>query len=454
MPSQKLSTPDPVDGGVSPGSYGVLALLCLVYVLNYLDRSLIFILFPPIKKELELSDFQMALLGSTAFVLFYTLLGIPCGRLADRVVRKNMIAVGLLVWSVFSGLTGFAGRFSTLFCCRVLVGVGESTLGPAALSLLSDLFPPRLRGTASALYSAGIPIGAGLALYLGGRLGQDYGWRWAFFILGFPGALLAVVVYLLREPRRGMRDGLATSATPTTSTTSATSATSAASTASAQNDSIAPTDIRLLFRIPTLRYHYAGYAFSSMAATCLSMWMPSYLSRTRGMPLSQVGLYTGLAATIGGLTGSVVGGLAADAWRRVHRGGRMLFCAVAALCSAAAWLVLLNTDSLQVFVFCYGLVMGSGLSWLGPAAADMQDIAGPKLRGLGTGVYFFIVNVIAAGIAPPCIGKLNDVLGVASDPLQMRRSLLVAPIACVISAVLLYLGARSAARASGPQPAA
>ncbi|MBL9006168.1 MAG: MFS transporter [Myxococcales bacterium] len=430
MLSQKPASSGALQGNadVAPASYGVLALLCLVYVLNYIDRSLIFILFPPIKKELQLSDFQMALLGSTAFVLFYTLLGIPCGRLADRVVRKNMIGIGLLVWSVFSGLTGFAAQFSSLFACRVLVGVGESTLGPAALSLLSDLFPPRLRATASALYSAGIPIGAGLALYLGGRLGQDHGWRFAFMVLGFPGVLLALVVFLLREPARGVHDSAPIS--------------------HADPHKLAPTDIGLLFRIPTLRYHYAGYAFSSLAGTCLSMWMPSYLSRTRGMPLSQVGLYTGIAAMIGGLLGSIVGGLGADAWRRVHRGGRMLFCAVAALCSAATWLVLLHTDSLRLFFFCYGLLMGTGLSWLGPAAADMQDIAGPKLRGLGIGIYFFIVNVIAGGIAPPCIGKLNDVLGVAQDPLQMRRSLLVAPLACVLSAVLLYLGARSAARGS------
>lgn len=429
---------EPLSADVSKVSYAVLALLCLVYVLNYLDRSLIFILFPLIKKDLELSDFQMALLGSTAFVIFYTLLGIPCGRLADRVVRKNMIGVGLLIWSVFSGMTGFAGRFGTLFLCRVMVGVGESTLGPAALSLLSDLFPPRLRATASALYSAGIPIGAGLALYLGGRLGQQYGWRVAFFVLGFPGVLLAIAVFLLREPRRGQRDhethpereadgqsGPAQKAAP-----------------------VRAAEIGHLFRIPALRYHYLGYAFSSMAATCLSMWLPSYLSRTRGMPLSQVGLYTGIAATIGGLAGSLIGGLGADAWRRRHRGGRMLFCAVMALCSAATWLCLLQTDSLRVFFLCYGILMATGLSWLGPAAADMQDIAGPKLRGLGIGVYFFIVNAIAAGIAPPCIGKLNDVLGVAKDPLQMRVSLLVAPLACLLSAFLLHRGARAAARPS------
>ena len=131
----------------SPKAYAwyALALLTLVYVLNFLDRSLIYILFTPIKKEMAFSDLQLALLGTTSFVIFYTALGIPFGRLADRAVRKNMIAGGLAVWSLFSGLTGFANSFWTLFFCRVMVGVGEATLGPAALSLLSDYFPPHRR---------------------------------------------------------------------------------------------------------------------------------------------------------------------------------------------------------------------------------------------------------------------------------------------------------------------
>lgn len=408
-----------LDAPIERSSYVALGLLFVIYALNYLDRSLIFILFPPIKKEFALNDFQMALLGSTAFVIFYTLLGIPCGRLADRVVRKNMIAAGLLIWSVFSGLTGFASGFLTLFLCRVLVGVGESTLGPAALSLLGDYFPPRMRGTASALYSAGIPLGAGLALFLGGVIGQAHGWRFAFYVLGFPGVLFALAVFLLPEPQRGQRD------------------------IAPKTDEGHSRDIGILFRIPALRWHYLGYSFSSLAASALGMWVPTYLSRTRGMPLSRVGLYTGSAAAIGGLIGSLIGGLGADRWRRSHPGGRMLFCAVAAIMAAGCWLILLRTDSLQVLMVCYGLIMAAGLSWLGPAAADIQDIVGPKLRGLGVAVYFFIVNAIASGIAPPCIGRLNDVLGVAQDPLKMRTALLVAPLSCVISALFLYLGARA-----------
>src|ERR1700716_3854346 len=160
-------------------SWYALAVLTAVYVLNFLDRTLIYILFTPIKKELAFTDLQLALLGTTSFVIFYTLLGVPFGRLADRVARKNLIAGGLAVWSLFSGLTGFANSFWTIFFCRLMVGVGEATLGPAALSLLSDYFPPRMRATVQGIYSSGIAIGSGLAFFLGGWIGQTYGWRWA-----------------------------------------------------------------------------------------------------------------------------------------------------------------------------------------------------------------------------------------------------------------------------------
>src|SRR5436305_6693093 len=173
-------------------SWYVLLVLTAVYVLNFLDRSLIYILFTPIKKEMALSDLQLALLGTTSFVIFYTLLGIPFGRLADRVVRKNLIAAGLAVWSLFSGLTGFAHGFWTLFLCRVMVGVGEATLGPAALSLLSDYFPPRIRATVQSIYSSGIAVGAGLAFLFGGQIAQYYNsWRVPFYLLGFPGLVFA-----------------------------------------------------------------------------------------------------------------------------------------------------------------------------------------------------------------------------------------------------------------------
>src|SRR5438270_10193685 len=149
------------------------------------------------------TDLQLALLGSTSFVIFYTLLGVPFGWLADRVPRKLIIGAGLAVWSLFSGLTGFAHSFWSIFFCRLMVGVGEATLGPAALSLLSDYFPPRMRATVQGVYSSGVAVGSGAAFFLGGWIGQSYGWRWAFYLLGFPGLALAAVAFLLREPPRG-----------------------------------------------------------------------------------------------------------------------------------------------------------------------------------------------------------------------------------------------------------
>src|SRR5215813_15329630 len=227
------------ESSVRSYSWYALALLTLVYVFNYLDRTIIYILLPLIKKEMAFTDLQLALLGSMSFVIFFTILGIPFGRLADRSSRKNIIAAGLAVWSLFSGLTGFATGFWTLFFCRVMVGVGEATLGPAALSLLSDYFPPRMRATVQSVYASGITIGAGLAFFLGGFIGMQYGWRFAFYFLGFPGLFFALLVYLLKEQRRGRTE---------------------VTTPNYTSD-----DWKLLLQSRPLRYHYAGYALFAVA---------------------------------------------------------------------------------------------------------------------------------------------------------------------------------------------
>jgi MFS family permease len=159
-----------------PGySWYALGLLTIVNVLNFVDRTLIYLLFTPIKADMYLSDTQLALLGATSFVILFTLLGVPFGRMADRVSRKRLIAAGLAVWSLFSGLTGFAHDFWGIFLCRVMVGVGEATLGPAAFSLISDYFPPRVRATVQAVYSSGIALGAGVAFLVGGPLVKPCG---------------------------------------------------------------------------------------------------------------------------------------------------------------------------------------------------------------------------------------------------------------------------------------
>jgi MFS family permease len=398
-------------------SWYALIVLTLVYVLNFLDRTLIYILFTPIKKEMAFSDLQLALLGTTSFVIFYTLLGIPFGRLADRAVRKNMIAGGLAMWSLFSGLTGFAKGFWTMFFCRLMVGVGEATLGPAALSLLSDYFPPRMRATVQGVYSSGIAIGSGLAFFLGGWIGQSFGWRWAFYFLGFPGLVLAVIVFFLKEQPRGRTEVLTVH--------------------------YSSKDWKILFRSVPLRYLYLGYGLFGIASNNLGIWVPSFFVRVHGMSLALIGTVAGILAIIIGVPVTIMGGYVSDRFRRFGKGGRLLFSTCAALASVPLWLMLLYSDSAPLLLILNCALFALAISWLGPAAADVHDIAGPHLRGLGIGIYFSTVNICAYGIGSPLIGKLNDVLGVTRNPGLMRYSLLVCPVACALSALMLWLGSRS-----------
>jgi len=398
-------------------SWYALLILTAVYFLNFLDRQLIYILFTPIKAEMKFSDLQLALLGTTSFVIFYTLLGVPFGRLADRVSRKKLIAGGLAVWSLFSGLTGFADSFWTLFLCRVMVGVGEATLGPAALSLLSDYFPPRMRATVQGVYSSAIALGGGAAFFLGGWIGQSYGWRSAFYLLGFPGLLLAAVVFFLREPPRGSTEVGAVS--------------------------YGREDWKILFSSVPLRYLYLGYALFGLASNNLGIWVPTFFVRVHGLSLQTIGIAAGILSVAVGLPAMILGGYVSDRFRRLGRGTRMAFTAFAALASVPLWLGLLFSNQMGVLLFLNILLFGLALIWVAPATADLHEIAGPHLRGLGIGIFFSAVNIAAYGIGAPLIGKLNDVLGVTADPGQMRLSLLICPAACALGALLLWRGSRA-----------
>lgn len=396
-------------------SWYALAVLTAVYVLNFLDRTLIYILFTPIKKEMQFSDLQLALLGTTSFVIFYTLLGIPFGRLADRTVRKNIIGAGLAVWSLFSGLTGFADSFWSIFFCRVMVGVGEATLGPAALSLLSDYFPVRMRATVQSIYSSGIAIGGGLAFFLGGWIGQVYGWRWAFYLLGFPGLLLAALVFFLREEPRGRTE-----------------------TRPAQTSA----DWRVLFRSAPFLYICGGYALYGLASNNLGIWVPTFFVRVHELSILFIGTAAGILSITVGIPAMIAGGYVSDRFIRVFKGGRMVFTASSALLSIPLWIALLFVDNLPLLLAVNIVLYALALLWVGPATADVTDLAGPNLRGLAIGIFFSTVNIVAYGIGSPLIGKLTDVFG------DMRISLLVCPVACALAALLLWMGSRARAARS------
>lgn len=411
------TAPTSTETKIGPYAWYALGLLTFVYLLNFLDRTLIYILFAPIKQEMSFTDFELGLLGTTSFVIFFTLLGIPFGRLADRSSRKNMIAVGLAVWSLFSGLTGFATGFWPLFLCRVMVGVGEATLGPAALSLLSDYFPPRMRATVQAIYASGVTLGAGLAFFFGGWIGQYFGWRTAFYFLGFPGLLVAVLVFFLREERRGRTE---------VSTVKYTGK-----------------DWKILFRSVPLRYHYIGYALYGLAANSLSIWGPTFITRVHRYDLATIGFYAGILSLVAGVPATILGGYLSDRFRRVGPGGRMLLSSVAALFAIPIWFLLLFSNNGGMLLLANFVLLGLSLLWVGPAMADVHDISGPHLRGLGIGIFICAVNLTAYGVGAPLIGKINDILGAATNPDMMRYGYLISPFACGLAALFLWLGSRS-----------
>ncbi|MFM5895658.1 MAG: spinster family MFS transporter [Novosphingobium sp.] len=208
-------------------SWYVLAVLVLVYILNFIDRQVLSILAVDIKKDLGLTDGDLGFLGGAAFAVFYALFGVPLGRLADNWNRKKLLSVGLALWSTMTALSGFANNKLTLTFARMGVGVGEATASPTAYSLISDYFPKRQRATALAIYSSGLYLGGGVSLLIGAKIGQLWnaaypgggplglvGWQAAFLAVGLPGLAMALWVSTLREPIRGAMDGYTTASSP------------------------------------------------------------------------------------------------------------------------------------------------------------------------------------------------------------------------------------------------
>jgi MFS family permease len=407
-------------------SYYALALLTFVYVMNFLDRQIIYILFPLIKKEMVFTDTQLALLGGTSFAIFYTLLGIPFGRLADRTSRTKLIAIGVAVWSLFSGLTGFADGFWTLFACRVMVGVGEATLGPAAISLLADYFSPTKRATVTSVYSMGIAVGAGFAAIFGGYLSQ-FGWREAFYIVGFPGIIFAALVFFLREPQR----------TKFTGTT--------------EENPASADDWKSLLSNRAFIMLCLGYAFLGLATNNISIWGATFFSRLYNVSLVNYGYWAGIFTLSAGIPATLFGGAIADWFRRKRSGGRMFYGMILSLVSIPCWLIALFSDNFYLVLPAGFVLLFAALAWLGAAAADATEIAGANRRGLAVAIYFFTVNIAAYLIGAPLIGKLNDLTGIVTNPQtgitenaeMMRYTLLICPFSCLLAAICLWLGSRS-----------
>ncbi|WP_068830560.1 spinster family MFS transporter [Pseudomonas sp. BMS12] len=403
-----------------------VTILMVAYVLSFIDRQILNLLVGPIRRDLAISDTEMSLLMGLSFALFYTICGIPLGRLADTKSRRGLIAIGIIFWSAATAACGMAKQYWQFLFCRIGVGVGEAALSPAAYSLIADSFPPSRRATAMAVYGMGVYLGSGIAFLLGGLvikfasaqgdvvlpvLGEVRPWQLIFLALGAAGVLFTLLMLAVKEPaRRGVGAGVA----------------------------VPLADVGRYIRSNrrTVLCHNFGFAGLSFAGYGSAAWIPTFFIRTYGWDAGQVGVIYGSLVALFGCLGIVFGGRLAD-WLAKH--GRTdanmrvgLYAALGALplvlmfplMPDAFWACVLLAPT----IFCLSMPFG-----VAPAA--IQEIMPNSMRGQASAIYLFVITLFGLGLGPTAVALVTDY--VFADDNALRYSLLIVTTLAVLGSVLL-----------------
>lgn len=413
----------------------VVAVLVLAFTFSFIDRQILSLLVGPIKRDLEISDTQMSLLQGFAFAVFYSIAGLPIGRLVDRHHRINIIAVGVFIWSVMTALCGTARSFLQLFIFRAGVGVGEAALSPSAYSIIADYFPPKRLGFALGVYGMGVYIGAGLALIIGAAviglvsngggmelplIGEVYAWQITFFIVGLPGLLVAFWVWTLKEPdRRGyMRKTVAEDGTET-----------AVEVPVSEVLGYMRTNWRTVVPLNLC------YALSAMMAYGVAAWIPTFFVRTYDWSYPQAGWWYGWVIVIFGTTGVVAGGWMGDVLTsRGIRNGRMMVCAFTGLAALPFTVLypLMDSPWVALVLICFSTFFATFTTGAGPSA--LQELMPNQMRGFASAALIFVVSIIGLGLGPTSIALATDLL--FADEMMLRYSLVVVPAVVLVLAVI------------------
>ena len=384
-----------------------LSVLVVVYTFNFIDRQILSILIEPIKADLGVSDFGMGLLSGTAFAIFYATLGMPLALIADRWNRRNLIGLSLAVWSGMTALSGLAMNFWQLAVARIGVGIGEAGCSPSAHSMLADLYPAKERATALGIYSLGIPIGIMFGLFAGGAIADTFGWRTAFFIVGIPGLLLSVVVFLtVKEPPRGHADG------------------HSGQVAAEGHPSILQV-FRFLMARKAFVHMAVGGGLTAFVGYGLITWAPTFFVRSHGMSLTEAGFYLGLVLGIPGGLGIVAGGWISDRFG-AHDARWYLWAVAVALAVAVpvgAVALLIGSWWLSLLLLSVPVMLGN--FYQGTTFAQTQGLAPVHMRAVAAAILLFLLNFIGFVFGPPAVGMLSDALTGSFGENALRYSLFV-----------------------------
>ncbi len=417
----------------------VVAILTFVYMFSFIDRQILNLLVAPIRRDLEISDTQMSWLMGPAFALSYILFGILFGRLTDSKSRRTIIAIGFAAWSLFTAGCGMAKTYMQMMMLRVGVGVGEASLSPAAYSLITDYFPPKRRATALGVYSMGIYIGSGMAFIVGGMVaraaaaqdawqlplvGETRPWQVVFFIVGLPGALLALLLYTVREPlRRGAK--MVTLADGTTRMAQV---------------PLGEVASYLSRNKLTFLCHNIGFALLSFSSYGSSAWIPTFFQRNHDWSIGKSGVVYGLIVAIFGTLGVAAGGRFAD-WmsERGQRDATMrvgLIVSLAWIPTGVLYPIVPDANWAAVLLIPTAFMTSAPF---GVAAAAIQQMMPNNMRGQASAIYLFVINLVGLGIGPSAVAIFTDYVFRGDD--SVRYSLLIVTTAAhLISAALLWRG--------------
>jgi MFS family permease len=363
-----------------------LWVLFAINALNFFDRQILGAVGEPIRKEWGLSDSSLGALG-TAFTLLYAFVGVPFGRLTDKVNRTWILSAGVFIWSLMTATSGAATNFWQLFACRLGVGVGEASCAPAATSLIGDLFPASGRAKALSAFMLGLPVGIALSFAVSGTITRMYGWRPAFYVAGIPGLLCALMVLFIREPKRG-----------------------AAETQSIGRRQREGSPYRLVLSTPTMRWLIISGALHNFNMYAIGAFITPFLMRYHGADIRKANFVSMVVYGLFGVPGLILGGIAGDSVMKRRANGRLLVGALAILSSVPLIFFALGRTRGDILEFT--ILMGVGCALMYPyystVYSTIHDVIEPSLRGTAMALYFFAMYVLGASLGPYGTGILSD----------------------------------------------
>ena len=404
----------------------VLGVLFLGYIFNVVDRGIFGIVLQPIKEEFLLSDTQLAILSGLSFAFFYAFVGIPMARLADAWNRVNVLTIAITLWSAATALCGAATGFVTLLFARIGTAVGESGGSPSSHSIISDYFPPKIRGTALSIYAMAVPFGTALGNFTSGWLNVLVGWRLTFVIVGLPGILVAALLKMtVKEPPRGYSD----------------------------SDNGKGLEVKTPPMFEVLRYLCTrkSFLFMSVAAALHAVvyysgtiWNASFFIRSHEMDTGIAGSWLAMFALIGTI-GTFSGGFLSDRLSVLKNDKRWYMWIPGIACFVMVPFQFLSylASSLYVVVPCFTVMIILATMFFGPSFYVAQSLATLRMRSVSTSILLFVQTLIGLGLGPLVVGRISDTLEPTYGAASLSYGLVIVGLANILAALFYVLAAIS-----------